>query len=161
MTYELGCSNRVGWLSLRIGSQEHVKAHGCVETGDEAPPSTAKLRSIEESRSDGERLVHDLGVQIKENPEKIIVRLDEIRTWLAGKKAQLDRQTYGDNGRLLLETPETISKVLHGCKLKRPAKRYKEEGLQFRIAANFTIPDDKEWKDLKPHCREPEDVPAF
>ena len=146
---------------MRIGSQEHVKAHGCVETGDEAPPSTAKLRSIEESRSDGERLVHDLGVQIKKNPEKIIVRLDEIRTWLAGKKAQLDRQTYGDNGRLLLETPETISKVLHGCKLKRPAKRYKEEGLQFRIAANFTIPDDKEWKELKTHCRKPEEVLAF
>jgi hypothetical protein len=154
------------WLFERDGlaiiahwAQEYIKQHGHVRTGDEAPLSTAKRRTIEESRSDGERLVHGLGEQIKARaPQKVVVRLDKIRIWLAGRKVRIDRHSYGDDGRTLLETAETISKTLHGCGLKRSDKQFKTGGDRFRIVANFAIPRDAEWQDLAPHCVDPDQV---
>jgi hypothetical protein len=139
-------------------AQEYVKEHGIIETGAHAPTSTAKRHAIEESRSDGERLVHDLGMHIKEGKQKMVVRLDKIRGWLASKKANLDSRTYGDDGRLFLETTETISKVLHECRLQRPTKQFQVLGVKVRVVANFAIPDAAQWSDLEPHYREPEQV---
>src|SRR5262249_48581521 len=80
--------------------------------------------------------------------KKIVLRLDRVREWLAGRKAKLDRR-FGEDGHLKLETPEKISSILRACGLQLPTKRFKIGKYdQFRIVANFPVETTMEWKDI-------------
>jgi hypothetical protein len=127
--------------------------------------STAKRRSIEESYSEGERLVLDLGnvLVARANdspPVRLVVRLDEIRAWVARRKAELDRKRYGGDGRQFLETPEKISSILlRACGLQTTKKRYSRE--QFRVVANFVVEEAATWDDLERWYLKPDVLVPF
>jgi hypothetical protein len=138
-------------------AQEYITEHSFVHPGEHAPLSEAKKRVIEDSRSEGERLIAQLGEQMiedanpppkeKREPKKIVLRLNRVREWLAGRKAALDRRQFGEDGQTKLETPEKISSILRACGLQLPTKRFKVKAEQFRIVTNFPIKDKMEWKD--------------
>jgi hypothetical protein len=142
-----------GLEAISYWAHDFVKAHGHVPPGVEAPDSIMKNQSIVASMSDGEKLIYYLGSNLAELNPKQVVRLDELRIWLAGKKSA-DRQ-YGDTGAKLLETAETISRVLRHCGLKVLGKQFKAKGERFRVAANFDIDANATWADLEPLCLPP------
>jgi len=138
-------------------AKEYVAKEGHVLAGEHAPLSDAKTQTIEDSRSEGERLIARLGDHLieaanpppeeKREPKNIVLRLDRVREWLAWRKGVLDRRQFGDDGRLKLETPEKISSILRACGL-HTSKPFKVEGERFRIVANFPIDESTEWKDI-------------
>ena len=138
-------------------AQEYVREKGPVLAGEHAPLSDAKIQTIEDSRSEGERLIAQLGEQLidaanpppeeKREAKRIVLRLDRVREWLAGRKARLDRRQFGEDGHLKLETPEKISSILRACGLQLPTKRFKVKD-KFRIVANFPVDNTTEWKDI-------------
>ena len=149
------------WLSdggleaIRHWADDHVRQHGHVLPGVEAPGSLAKKRSVVASMSDGERMIFDLGTTLAKTEKQYVVRLDKIRTWLAGKKSADPR--YGDSGGKYLETAETIARMLKLAGLKIHKKRFKEAGLKFGVVANFEI-EEKVWEALREKWITPEEV---
>src|SRR5262249_2260272 len=143
------------WLTEQDGlgiilrwAQEYVNQHGHVLPGVHAPMSKAKRQVIEDSRSDGERLIIEWAQELvaknnhkkdeEEENREIVVRLDMLRHWLAHRKADLDDRIYGHDGRLKLETPEKIASLLRTfAGLYLPGIRFKAGGVWFRVVANF------------------------
>jgi hypothetical protein len=72
-----------GYEIIAHWAKDYVAKHGHVLTGEHAPMSAAKRRSIEESYSEGERLVQQLGNALAARQDKTVVRQDKIREWLA------------------------------------------------------------------------------
>ena len=139
--------------------------HGAVLAGQHAPLSEAKAQAIEDSRSEGERLIARLADRLiddasdKPEPKKIVLRLDKVREWLAMRKGALDSRQFGLDGRAYLETAEKISSILraHGLWL---SKQFKVAGERFRVVANFAIDDSSTWEEIKGHERQmPKDGP--
>src|SRR5262249_1441916 len=81
-------------------AHEYVKQHGHVPSGQHAPDTAAKRRSIKAGMSEGEQIVVDLGERLKELKEPRLMRLDKIRLWLASKKAQASSAQFGNDGKL-------------------------------------------------------------
>jgi hypothetical protein len=73
--------------AIAAWASDFVAQHGHVKPGQHAPMSTAKKRTIEEGRSDGERLIFELGQEIQDASTKAVLRRDDIRSWLAARKA--------------------------------------------------------------------------
>lgn len=124
----------------------YVRQHGAVEAGREAPPSAAKAEMVVAGYSDGERQVFYLAASLARFAPHAVIRLDKVRNWLATVKSGDIK--YGDGTRML-ETPETISRVLRDCGLKIPRQQFKQDGQRFRIAAAFDIGDGSRWDDLR------------
>jgi hypothetical protein len=132
-----------------------------VHPGEHAPLSDAKIQTIEDSRSEGERLIAQLGDRLmyyanpppeeKLEPRKLVLRLDGVRTWLALRKAELDRRQFGADGRMKLESPEKISSILRAKELHLPKRQFKVKGERFRIVTNFPIDDNAEWESISKH----------
>ena len=147
-----------GLAKIANWAQEYGKGHGRVLAGEHAPLSDAKRQTIEDSRSEGERLIVQLGdtlIDDQKEGKNIVLRLDKVREWLAGRKAKLDRRQFGEDGHLKLETAEKISSILRAKKgLHLPTKRFMEGKYdRFRIVANFPIDDTAEWKDISKAAR--------
>jgi hypothetical protein len=141
-------------------AQEYVKEHN-VKTGEHAPMTAAKRHVIEENYNEGERIVCTWGKYVaslaaasEHKPaRKIVVRLDEIRKWLAIKKASADERTHGRDGMKWLETPQRISAILKGCGLYVPKRQYTEAGKNFRVVSTFSEIDERwNWETLKEQC---------
>jgi hypothetical protein len=136
-------------------AQDFVDQHGPVLPGQHAPMSHAKRRTIEEGRSDGERLIYELGQAVLGAEGKVVLRRDQVREWLVGRKVSLG--SYGLDGKRMLETPERIASVLRSCGLKLPGRQFKNNTERFRIVSNFDVADDCTWEDLKRLARKPDD----
>jgi hypothetical protein len=159
-----------GYEIIAHWAKSYVEEHGHVLTGEHAPTSAAKRRVIEESYLEGERLVLEWGKQLAGRKRKVaedqyelirtVVRQDAIRKWLANKKAAINQNRYGADGKQFLETPQKIASVLrHGCGLHVPRKRYEDSGGKFRVVANFAVEEAATWEDLKGFlCVEPEEA---
>jgi hypothetical protein len=154
-----------GLAAVRAWAPEYLKEVGPIPTGRHAPMSETKERSIEEGRSLGERLIADLGQNVAEATRedgtklKIVLRQDEIRSWLAARKASINQDTYGRHGTLMLETPEKIAGILRSCGLILPRERFNAGGERFRIVANFPVEPGTMWEALKPDYHLPPNIP--
>ncbi|MEJ2375224.1 MAG: DUF5906 domain-containing protein [Pseudolabrys sp.] len=154
-----------GWLqsdealpAIAAWAHAYVREKGPVPTGLHAPMSSAKTRTIEEGRSDGERMIWEFGQDLIEIGREVVVRLDEFWAWLALEKAALNSREYGNEGTLKLETPERIASIFRSSKLVLPRQQFKADGQRFRVAANFEIGPGAKWDDLRDRYRKPADA---
>ena len=141
-----------GLEAICFWAHDYVKRRGHVQPGIEAPEFITKQRSVVAAMSDGEKLVYDLGTSLAELKKQHVVRLDWIRTWLAEEKSG---RRYGYDGSKYLETAETIARKLKLAGLKICKRRFKEQGKQFQVAANFEVGEEETWETLKTKCIEP------
>lgn len=145
------------WAAEYVKDPTHV-----VQAGEHAPDLEAKDLSVLASMSDGERLIYELGEDLAEPrspPRQIVVRLDKIRAWLALRKAGINHDKYGDDGKKFLEGGDTIAMVLKKIKgLSFPKKRFNEAGERFSVVANFKIEEEARWQDLASLALTPDDV---
>jgi hypothetical protein len=118
--------------------------------GEIAPDSTTKRRTIAETYSEGERLVYQLGLKLKElmiervmldengliipdengrpkmirDPLRVVLKLEMVREWLAKEKANIDMRKYGRDGKSFLETDKKIAVILRkSCELSVPPRQ--------------------------------------
>jgi hypothetical protein len=138
-------------------AREYVEEHGYVLPGVEAPQSEAKRRAQKAAMSEGEQMIVELGESIAAlatEGVRVVVRLDEIRFWLADRKSNLPE--YGPDGTRFLEKPETIAARLKGCGLHILQKQLYPG--KFRVVANFEPDLASTWDDLRPFYRKPEEL---
>ncbi len=136
---------------------EFVKEHGPVLTGKHAPMTVAKKDIINLSRSDGDRHAFDLAEMVAKMGEKVVLRTDEVRGWIAGMR----HMSPGDSR---LESLLTIRKAMKAAGLLEP-ERGKGDGrvtIDHRpiyVMANFQIPVGATWeKDLRQFHGTPEQL---
>jgi len=132
--------------------------HNVVATGDHAPMTTAKAEVIAESRSEGQRLAYDLAVAVAHDNKKVVLRVDEVRSWIA-----TERGMQPDNQKL--ERPLTIRKAMKAGGLVEPKhdpnkkeQRMMADGRPRYLLANFEIKAGTTWDDIKEHHKKPGDL---
>jgi Family of unknown function (DUF5906) len=144
---------------IRHWANKYIDKHGPIPAGQHAPLSEAKRRAIEEGRSEGERIIATLAEEMndakKEKNQLVVLRLDEVRRWLAARKATIDHRRFGSDGNLRLELPEKISSIFRAFGLYLPTMRIKKGSERFRIAANFEVVDIDRWED---YYKRPDDL---
>ena len=137
---------------------EFLEKHQPVATGDPAPKSTLKQDIINESRSEGAQFAYDLGLLVAERKDKVVLCVNEVRAWVAGR-----RQLGLDDRRL--EKPLTLRKALRHAGLRVPERRPDDDRARrftikagdtpSHVVANFPITKEMEWLDLKEWHIEP------
>lgn len=146
-----------GLEAIAYWAAEYVKVEGnAVQTGESAPTTQSKKETIHAARSDGEKLVYALGMTLAKKRPEALMRLDETRLWLAAMKSRDGK--YGGDGSKYLETPETISRVLHECGLKTSGKKFFSANQRFRVVSVAEIPANTTWADLEPKVMKPVEV---
>jgi hypothetical protein len=130
-------------------AKDYVERNGAVAVGEHAPTSNAKKRAIEHGHSEGEQIIGELAldmIELGKAGTKIVVRQDELRRWLASRKAALDSSQYGYDGNRKLETAERISSIMRAAGLSLPDERFRAGGDRFRVVANFDVgPEAEVW----------------
>ena len=147
---------------------------GYVLPGTDAPTTMAKMDLIEESMSEGQRLVLDLAQLAAErgqgaNPEKIVLTDRAVLEWVARKRGIEKDHPH-------MEGLATIASCLKKGGLTMVDRKFKSHGVRFRAFVNFDVTEDKEWmviadlekpwapkpapgsKALLPYEMEPDDV---
>lgn len=140
-----------GLSIIKQWADDFVAQHGPVAAGDVAPTSAAKEELIVASMSEGERLIHDLAVNVMERaPERVVLTVPQVRGWLAAR-----RDMRLSDARL--EKPDTIAKALRraGLTVWTNNDRVKVGGERVAVALNWSeTPGASTWAaDLKPHQR--------
>jgi hypothetical protein len=151
-----------------------------VATGEHSPETTKKEEAIDENRSDGQRIVFDLAVDVKEanekdpeNPDKelkkIVLLITQVWHWVAQK-----RNISLEDSRL--EKPLTLKKAMKAAGLVEPELRIGEKRTRFKvnlstdnvpdwqktyIVANFPIKAGTKWADIKEFYKNPEACQAL
>jgi hypothetical protein len=145
--------------------------HPPVTREERAPMTSVKEEVIDESRSDGMRMAHELAKTIMERDKekrdkgeeikKVVLIVREVRSWIAKRRGLVNAVGMEDLNDHRLEKAATIRKALVGAGLVEPLpradRRIKIDGMREVIVANFEIdPTTTElWDKLKEHHYDP------
>lgn len=141
-------------------AQEYVAEHGHVHTGDHAPDSTRKRAIVEESRPPGQKLAVAFAEHLTELPEQVIVRISEVRKWIALQRG-FRRGSEPDLGERRLESPATIlaaMKKVKGVAVWADTLRPKFGATREAVVMNFSPHKSQRWADIKEHLTDLEGV---
>lgn len=141
-------------------AEDHLAEHGHVHTGDHAPDSKRKRAIVEESRSEGQRLAVSFAEHIAALPGRVILRVGEVRKWIALRRG-FQRGADPDLGDRRLERPATIlaaMKKVPGICVWADALRPKFGATREAVVMNFTPDQDARWPDIKEHLTDLEGV---
>lgn len=116
---------------LRGGGLEKIYAWALnfgdyIRPGAEAPMSASKFRLIDESRSEPERLIYQLGKYMAEQSDRnIAFTISQIRSWLV---ARFDEKVW--------ETPQRISNILKSIEGLSVSEEIKFKGREHKFVVN-------------------------
>lgn len=152
---------RAGGLPIIANWADEFLRHdpdAVVLTGAHAPETVAKSEVIDESMSEGQRIAQDLArAAIARQPENIVLIVPEVRDFIA-----VERRMDPNDPRL--EKPTTIRKALRRGGMKEPRRvkggdpRIKIGKTYKSVVANFDIPTEASWADIKDYHRQPSDL---
>jgi hypothetical protein len=149
--------NNGGLAIIAFWADGYVKQHGPVEKGSPPPATTAKDQVIAEARSEGARMVYDLAQTIIEQGEKVVLRLDEVREFVA--------QARGMNlGDMRLEKQLTLRKALIAGGMKQlPSTKAQDRriaisGRPTEVVATFDVEPGTNWAQISVFHRKPGDL---
>jgi Family of unknown function (DUF5906) len=127
-----------------------------VNTGDRAPGSSRKAEIVEASRSEGQNLVIDLAENlIERKPTKVILRMRDIRQWVA------DKRGFQDIGHRRLEQVKTLIgaiRKVEGITVWADKMRPKINGTREAVVMNFEPGLEQHWTDIKAHLTDIERI---
>lgn len=143
------------WLSaggleeIQHWAEAFVDRHGPVSAGRHAPMTSMKMRVVDESMSDGQRLAWDIGSAAMSADKRIVLVVEDVRKWV------------GDQRQLPLSAPQlekthTLRKALVSAGMhERKAHtgqrdpRVKIKGVRKTVVATFELSGDETWSNLK------------
>lgn len=143
-------------------AQEYVRDVGYIQTGDRAPGSARKEQIVEGSRSEGQNYAHALAEHLCDWPEPVILRISDIRRWIAGKRGfvQGGDPNIGDRR---LEKPATIlaaMKAVDGITVWADKMRPKFGVDREAVVMNFRPEEGAAWSEIKSRLTTIEGVSA-
>jgi hypothetical protein len=128
-----------------------VKGGNHVQTGDRAPGSARKEQIVEGSRSEGQNLANALAEHLRDWPEPVILRIGDIRGWIAVHRGFV-RGGDPDLGERRLEKPATIlaaMKAVDGITVWADKMRPKFGATREAVVMNFRPEEGAGWPDIK------------
>jgi hypothetical protein len=146
--------NGDGLPTIAAWAEAYVVKYGAVRTGEHAPMTTAKEDVIAESRSDGQRLAFELAQAAMAQQRQIVLRVDEVRAWVARERSM----EINDHR---VEKLRTLRKALRDGGMIGPLTpdgRISIDGRRQGLVANFELSRDANWGALRVHHLKPEDV---
>ena len=132
-------------------AQDYVKGGNHVQTGDRAPGSARKEQIVEGSRSEGQNLANALAEHLRDWPEPVILRIGDIRGWIAVHRGFV-RGGDPDLGERRLEKPATIlaaMKAVEGITVWADKMRPKFGATREAVVMNFRPEEGVGWPDIK------------
>lgn len=138
-----------GYGIIARWASDYVKGNGYVMPGEHAPSTSLKVEVIEEGWSEAHKFVADLALAIKKLETPVVISVEELRAYVF-------HEFKASSGARKPDSALSICKVLKAHGLKVPAfsssnevRRFTINGRKCSVAANFDIPSDQEWSDLK------------
>lgn len=147
-----GWVNGGGLATIAYWAEVFVKKHGPVSTSEHAPETSRKREVIAGMRSEGAQIAYDLAEAVKAYPLPVVLRLDEVRHWVA-KTRNMD--THSSKMESLL----TLRKAMMAAGLQRPKRtdtwdgRITIGGRPTEVIANFPIESRLGWG-TKPEAKD-------
>ena len=141
---------------------DYVKGGNHVQTGDRAPGSARKELIVEGSRSEGQSLANSLAEHLRDWPEPVILRITDIRQWIAVHRGFV-RSGEPDLGERRLEKPATIlaaMKAVEGITVWADKMRPKFGATREAVVMNFRPEEGAAWAEVKSHLTTIEGVKA-
>lgn len=132
-------------------AQEYVSGGNHVRTGDRAPSSARKEIIVEASRSEGQALAHGLAEHMRDWPAPVILRISDVRRWIAVQRGFV-RAGEPDLSERRLEKPATIiaaMKSVPGVTVWADKLRPKFGATREAVIMNFQPEGGAGWPDLK------------
>lgn len=132
-------------------AQEFVRDGNYVRTGDHAPGSERKDAVVKRSRSEGQELALGLAEALRVCPERSILRLRDIRQWIAVQR-RFVRNGEADLGHRNLEKPATITAIMKkvpGITVWADRKQPHFGAVRDSVFMNFVPEDGATWKDIR------------
>lgn len=121
-------------------------------TGAEAPISERKEHIVAESRTEGRQLARSLGEWLVAQDRQLVIRLSDVRTWIAGKRGMKRPDGSPDISNRRLETGSTITAMLKkvpGITVWADAKRPKFGVNKDTVFMNFDPGPEAVWAEVK------------
>jgi hypothetical protein len=154
-----------GYGVIRYYFDELAKKQGLlVSTAERAPETSRKLEVIHESRSQGQKLAHELALIAKEQPGRIVLAVEGVRDWVTDELTKGGRLPNGYKP----DSADRIKKAMKAAGLTEPERGQGDPRLVVDIGlagianrvrtflvANFPIPADTKWEDLVKHYKRP------
>lgn len=148
-----------GWLAsvgpgaIQHWAEDYVARNGHVQTGDHAPWTSRKGIIVEGSQSDGKKLAKALGEHIAGMNKRVILRLSDVRKWVAVQRG-MTRDGEADLTNTRLEAPATITAALKkvpGITVWADKKRPKFGVNYETVFLNFDPGPEAKWEEVKEH----------
>jgi hypothetical protein len=113
-------------------------------TGEWPPKSATKDEIIASSRGPGRQLCYDIVAQLIAfmGNGQCVLSVQDVRAWVAHQRG-LDLR-HGQ-----LESLKLLRGALMAAGLKSPKARFRIDGILTNVVANFVIPEDAGWAQLK------------
>lgn len=143
-------------------AQDYVKGGNYVQTGDRAPGSARKELIVEGSRSEGQNLANSLAEHLRDWPEPVILRITDVRRWIAVHRGFV-RGGEADLGERRLEKPATIlaaMKAVDGITVWADKMRPKFGATREAVVMNFRPDEGAGWPEIKSRLTTIEGVQA-
>jgi hypothetical protein len=132
-------------------ARDYVGRQGYVRTGDHAPTSRRKQVIVEASRSEGQQLAISFAEHLKTFDTPIILRLSDVRRWIALQRG-FRREGDADLSDRRLERPTTIIAVMKkvpGITVWADALRPKFGATREAVVMNFAPEPGATWTEIK------------
>lgn len=132
-------------------ARDYVRDGNHVQTGDRAPGSARKEWIVEGSRSEGQNLANSLAEHLRDWPEPVILRISDIRRWIAVHRGFV-RGGEPDLGERRLEKPATIlaaMKAVDGITVWADKMRPKFGATREAVVMNFRPEEGAGWPEIK------------
>jgi len=132
------------WALDQVADGNHVR------TGDHAPGTGRKAVIVEESRSDGKKLAHWLGEHLAGTSDKVFVRLDDIRAWIAAQRGltRADARLEGKG------TLSAVLKKVPGIVVWTDKKRPNFGAIRDAVVMNFDPGTEADWAEVRDNNRQ-------
>ena len=129
---------------IRQWAEDFLKTHQPVMTGEWPPKSATKDEIIASSRGPGRQLCYDIVAQLIAfmGNGQCVLSVQDVRAWVAHQRG-LDLR-HGQ-----LESLKLLRGALMAAGLKSPKARFRIDGILTNVVANFVIPEDAGWAQLK------------
>jgi hypothetical protein len=136
--------NGGGLEAIHAWAYDYVEEHSAVGEGDNAPTSAAKQKLIEESRSEGQKMVLDLGKSAMASEKSVVLSDRDVRSWLANARKLFKNDGELDLNHRHLESLWTVRKMLEIAGMRTVYDKGKIEGLRYVLLANAKGVEAKE-----------------
>ncbi len=145
-----------GGIGIILAWAEDFARDHAVKRGERPPSTAAKRAIVSENKSEGRLLARDFGEEFAEM-EPAIVRVDDIRSWIATKRGVDIGHAHLEKGRLIIDELEAVEGLTVWKGDDRP-KIGGRRGSKASVVFNFSLEVGATWSQVEDRYKSLEEL---